>query len=137
MIDQKTSYINENNKFHDEFNKSDETRNFSNAYTIKNYNLKELSLSVQYLACLNKDRVLLERKKSVHKPLFISETRLRTLNNKLVNLYYIGKKTFKMDKLIICYFIIIVIILDTIQLYSIKSFNEEVKDKSVIIFGVT
>ena len=112
-----------------------ETKNFVNTYTIRNYDHRELALTTQYLACLNKDQVLLHQRKriEIRKK---SYTRLSSINDTLLKLYYL--KSFDRFKInnFLCPLIISLLIIDLIQLLAIKDLQTNVKVKSAIFFGV-
>lgn len=115
----------------------DRSKNYASLFTIKNFDLKELNLTIQYLALLNQDQVgLFAARPDAYKP-FVSKTLAEKLNIKLLKLYYHKEsrenKKFKMRVL---YSIIFVLILDLIQLYSIEQLSDKTRIKSSLLFGV-
>lgn len=115
----------------------DKSKNYANLFTIKNFDLKELNLTIQYLAFLNQDQIGLFATEPKQKKSLISKTEAEKLNVRLLKFYYLkeskGNKNFRTR---ILYSIIFILIIDLIQLYSIEQLSDKVRIKSSLLFGV-
>lgn len=115
----------------------DKSRNYANLFTIKNFDLKELNLTIQYLAIINQDQVGLLTNEPIRDAVLGSKNKLEKLNLRLLKNYYSKdwKNKIKFGMRIL-YSIISILAVDLVQLYSMEQLSDEIKIKSSFMFGV-
>ncbi|RNA11301.1 hypothetical protein BpHYR1_001579 [Brachionus plicatilis] len=115
----------------------DKSRNYANLFTIKNFDLKELNLTIQYLATINQDQVGLLTNEPIRDAVLGSKNKLEKLNLRLLKNYYSKdwKNKIKFGMRIL-YSIISILAVDLVQLYSMEQLSDEIKIKSSFMFGV-
>lgn len=115
----------------------DRSKNYANLFTIKNFDLKELNLAIQYLAFLNQDQIGLFTNQPIREKNLLRKTRIEKLNFKLLKFYYEKEWKNKINfRMKFIYLIISILIFDLIQLYSVEQLDYQIKIKSSFIFGV-
>lgn len=115
----------------------DRSKNYANLFTIKNFDLKELNLAIQYLAFLSQDQIGLFTNQPIREKNLLRKTRIEKLNFKLLKFYYEKEWKNKINfRMKFIYLIISILIFDLIQLYSVEQLDYQIKIKSSFIFGV-